>query len=286
MPVANNWHAWTFSFCNNCLFGDYIMAHYIPNALFSVDTNPKTLKGQQYGFMTAVLYMAPARMSGINLCSMAEVAQCDIACLNTAGNPAFADAKTKGRYNKARYFIEDRVGFMRHLAKEIFKTNAKVIAKGFNFLCRLNGTTDIRWELISVDVDAKLSATIGKPMGVYKNIFELFSDIQFYDYSKIPNRKDIPANYDLTFSYSGVIKFQPYVNKAIASGMRIAVVFRTKASIPTSFNGMQCIDGDDSDIRHLDPQGVVVALYAKGKAKKDMTGFVVDAAKTIQIVAA
>jgi hypothetical protein len=262
------------------------MAHYIPNALFSVDTNPKTLKGQQYGFMTAVLYMAPARMSGINLCAMAEIAQCDIACLNTAGNPAFSDAKTKGRYNKARYFIEDQLGFMRHLAKEIFKTNAKVIAKGFNFLCRLNGTTDIRWELISVDVDAKLSATIGKPVGVYKNIFALFPEIQFYDYTKIPNRKDIPSNYDLTFSYSGVIKFQPYVNKAIASGMRIAVVFRTKASIPTSFNGMQCIDGDDSDIRHLDPQGVVVALYAKGKAKKDMTGFVVDAAKTIQIVAA
>jgi hypothetical protein len=40
--------------------------------------------------------------------------------------------------------------------------------------------------------------------------------------------------------------------------------------------GLQCIDGDNSDIRHVDPKGVIVALYAKGKAKKDTSGFVID----------
>jgi hypothetical protein len=35
------------------------------------------------------------------------------------------------------------------------------------------------------------------------------------------------------------------------------------------------IDGDRDDMRFLDPKGVVVALYAKGKAKQDQSGFVV-----------
>jgi hypothetical protein len=70
--------------------------------------------------------------------------------------------------------------------------------------------------------------------------------------------------------------FKPFVDRAVAEGMRIAVVFRHRDKIPTTFMGMPVVDGDDTDIRHLDPQGVVVALYAKGKAKKDTTGFVVD----------
>jgi hypothetical protein len=107
-------------------------------------------------------------------------------------------------------------------------------------------------------------------------MMQLFPNIQFYDYTKIANRKSIPMNYDLTFSYSGIVQYQPYVVKAIAQGLRVAVVFRDKKKIPDSFLGLPCVDGDDSDIRHLDPAGCIVALYAKGKAKKDISGFVVD----------
>ena len=82
-------------------------------------------------------------------------------------------------------------------------------------------------------------------------------------------------NYDLTFSYSGVEGFQPFVKKAVDNGMRLAVVFRTEASIPSAFRGIPVVSGDKSDVRHLDAQGVVVGLYAKGKAKADATGFVV-----------
>jgi hypothetical protein len=35
------------------------------------------------------------------------------------------------------------------------------------------------------------------------------------------------------------------------------------------------IDGDLSDLRFLDRTGVVVGVRAKGKAKKDVSGFVV-----------
>jgi hypothetical protein len=109
----------------------------------------------------------------------------------------------------------------------------------------------------------------------------LHSDIQFYDYTKLANRKGVPANYDLTFSYSGVPAYAPYVAKAVAKGERIAVVFRNRAIVETmlangeTFLGLPVVDGDDTDIRHLDPRGAIVALYAKGKARKDTSGFVV-----------
>lgn len=260
------------------------MSHKKPSKLFNIDANPKTVKGQKLGYITAVLYMAPHKLSGVNLCPMAEIAGCVEACLNTAGNPAYAQTKEKGRLNKARYFIENRIDFMRQMAGELFRENKKAIEKGFNFIARPNGTTDIRWENIPVDVDVKLSKKIDKPVGIYKNIMSLFPEIQFYDYTKIANRKDIPVNYDLTFSYSGIIKYQPFVNQAIASGLRVAVVFRDKNKIPATFKGLPVVNGDDSDLRPLDPQGVIVALYAKGKAKKDMSGFVVDA-PVFQLVA-
>jgi hypothetical protein len=256
-----------------------------PANLFNVDANPKTVKGQKLGYITAVLYMAPYKLSGINLCAMAEIAGCIHACLNTAGNPAYAKTKETGRLNKARYFIENEIEFMQQMAREIFREYNKAINKGFNFMVRPNGTTDIRWENIAVTVDDKLSRKINKPVGIYKNIMALFPEIQFYDYTKISNRKDIPANYDITFSYSGILKYQPFVDQAIKNGLRVAVVFRDKNKIPATFKGLPVVSGDDSDLRPLDPHGVIVALYAKGKAKKDYSGFVVDA-PVFQMVAA
>jgi hypothetical protein len=58
----------------------------------------------------------------------------------------------------------------------------------------------------------------------------------------------------------------------------MAVVFRSKHSIPKTFRGLRVVDGDKDDLRFLDPKGVVVALYAKGKATKDTSGFVIDVA--------
>ena len=59
----------------------------------------------------------------------------------------------------------------------------------------------------------------------------------------------------------------------------VAVVFRDK--IPKSYKGYEVIDGDDSDLRFLDKfksweTGGIVGLKAKGPAKKDKSGFVVD----------
>lgn len=236
--------------------------------MLSIDTNAKTIKGQQYGYMTGVLYLAPYNLSGYNVCAMAEIAECHIPCLNSAGRGAF-DSVQDARIKKTKLFFEDRPAFFARLIPSIRSLIRKAHKQSLIPLCRLDGTSDIKWENIDFEYE-----------GVqYTNIFEMFPDLQFYDYTKIPNRRvDHIPNYDLTFSYSGVVAFQPYVRKAIDAGYRIAVVFRNREDIPAEFLGTTCVDGDDSDLRHEDPHGVVVALYAKGKAKRDTSGFVIDVA--------
>lgn len=238
--------------------------------LLTIDSNAKTVKGQKYGFMTGILYMAPADISGRNLCSMAELAGCKAACLYTAGRGAMSSVQV-ARIKRAKAFFENREAFMAVIVKDIQRLVKSAAKKKMIPLVRLNGTSDIRWESVPVTHNGV----------AYRNVMELFPNVQFYDYTKIANRRDIPENYDLTFSYSGRVEFSPYVKKAIESGMRIAAVFRNRADIPAKFMGMDCIDGDNSDIRHIEPKGVIVALYAKGQAKKDNTGFVIDSNKKV-----
>jgi hypothetical protein len=234
--------------------------------MLSIDTNAKTIKGQQYGYMTGVLYLAPYKLSGYNTCAMAHIAQCHEPCLNSAGRGAFNSVQA-ARIKKTKLFFEDRDAFFGELIPSIRSLIRKAKAAGLTPVCRLNGTSDIKWENIDFPYEGVF----------YENIFEFFPDLQFYDYTKMPGRHTAHiANYDLTFSYSGVVAFQPYVRKAIDQGYRIAVVFRDRNTIPAEFLGTTCVDGDDSDLRHEDPHGVVVALYAKGKAKRDTSGFVVD----------
>jgi len=125
--------------------------------------------------------------------------------------------------------------------------------------------TDIVWERIAYEVD-----------GVrYANVMEAFKDVQFYDYTKIPVRYRMsrPANYHLTFSQSE--NNADDVAEALAAGVSVAVVFDKAENIPSAYKGAPVIIGDETDLRFLDPAGCVVGLYAKGRARKDSSGFVV-----------
>ena len=221
----------------------------------------KTVKGNGSGYLTAIMYMTPYKTLGRNLCPMAETAGCLDGCLNTAGRGAMNSVQ-KGRARKAEWFIKDQAGFMAQLIKDCIRFVAYCDKRGIKPAIRLNGTTDVRWELIKHD-------------GL--NLFEIFPEIMFYDYTKIANRPlDIP-NYKLTFSYSEAsAAYEKQCFIALKRGMNIAVVFRDKESIPESFLGLPTIDGDKTDLRFLDPSQSIVALYAKGKARKDQSGFVID----------
>jgi len=228
--------------------------------------NPKTLKGQSVGYMTFILHLAPADLSGYNVCAKATIG-CKIACLNLAGRGGmfkrgeFTNVIQQARIRKTKMFFEQRQDFMLALKKDIelgIKQAAKV---GLIPVFRLNGTSDLAWE--------KYDMIPGQ------NVFECFPDIQFYDYTAILGRKIKGiANYSLTFSdkdgnYEDVIR-------AIEQGYNIATVFGIKKTLPMpeTYLGRPVFNGDESDLRFLDPKGVIVGLYAKGKAKKDTTGFV------------
>lgn len=244
--------------------------------------NAKTSKGEKLGYLTGILYMAPSKISGYQVCPMAEAARCENACLYRAGLGGVYTSVQSARIAKARLFFENRPEFHRQLVRAITKLIFDSMLEGLTPLVRLNGTSDIRHEAYPVVIDASTSEYIRRILGwdiqagEYENIMAVFPDVQFYDYTKIPNRRGLPANYDLTFSYSGVISFQRYATQAIESGARIATVFRRREDIPAEFQGLRTIDGDDTDVRHIEPKGVIVALYAKGPAKKDRSGFVID----------
>lgn len=248
--------------------------------------NPKMEKGRGAGYWTFILHLAPARLSGFNVCPMATRG-CTAACLNTAGRGGIMGGHgilthddvangiqntiQKARIRRTRWFFKDRAGFMSALVADVAKAIAKAQRAGFVPVFRLNGTSDIRWENIPLP-------NAGDVLPIYPNIMAMFPDVQFYDYTKIANRKNVPANYNLTFSLAD--GNEEAALTAYANGMNFAAVFRNKAVvsrvITEGFLGLPVFCGEDSDLRFLDPKGHVIALYAKGNAKRDQSGFVRD----------
>ena len=232
--------------------------------------NPKVLKGMKQGYNTYILHLAPANLSGYETCAK-RTAGCTAACLNTAGRGGMfkkgesTNVIQQARIRKTKMFFENRAQFMTDLVKDIelgIKQSAK---KDLIPVFRLNGTSDLAFEKYEVIRNGKL----------FRNIFAAFPEVQFYDYTKILGRKvNQIENYQLTFSAADGKDAD--VVKAIAQGYNIAVVFGIKKTeaMPENYLGMPVFNGDESDLRFLDPQNVIVGLYAKGKAKKDASGFV------------
>lgn len=226
-------------------------------------TNPKINKGSKFGYMSFVLHLAPADLSGRNVCPKSS-AGCRAACLNLAGRGGlFAPGTNTNKVQAARIrrtnlFFNSRDVFMELLAADIqagislAKQNSMVPA------FRLNGTSDLSWEKYPVTI-----------MGVeYANIFAAFPGAQFYDYGKVPHRNiSHISNYHLTFSAAE--DNHADVAQAIAAGYNIAMVFDLKKNetLPETWDGLPVIDGDVSDLRFTDPRGVIVGLRSKGQSK-------------------
>jgi len=233
-----------------------------PDQMTALDSSTKVLKSNKLGYRTLMLYLTPANGSGVQLCPLAELAACDKACLYTAGKGALA-ATHYARLRKTLFFNQYREEALLLIKAEIATALVKSLMGGWKLLVRLNGTSDFRWE------------------DTY--IINSFPSVQFYDYTKLHNRKNVPENYDLTYSYSGANdQYLSYLSHAIANPAlkRIAVVFDKRSTVAdllannATFQGLPIVDGDETDVRHIEPSNVVVALYAKGNARKDNTGFV------------
>lgn len=220
-------------------------------------SNAKTVKGEALGYMTFIMHLMPAAGSGYNVCP-ASSEGCRAACLNTAGRGKFA-AVQDARRRKTRWFFEDRPGFMAALVGDIETAVRQAQRRELVPVFRLNGTSDIRWEL----VPAVRNET------QYPSIMEAFPELQFYDYTKLANRKNLPPNYHLTFSRSEANDAD--IHEALKNNLNVAAVFR---ELPKTWRGLPVVSGDESDLRFLDPQPAIVGLFHKGAAKLDTTGFV------------
>jgi len=224
--------------------------------LLNIDNNAKTVKGQKKGYKTAILYLAPSTQSGFNTCPMASEG-CKKACLYTAGHGAFNNVQ-QGRINKTRWYIQERNTFMAQLRKEITNHIKNCSNKGFIPCIRLNGTSDISFE--------------------NTGIFEEFPNVQFYDYTKIYKRAlkyvngQYPSNYHLTYSLNEDNYKEAF--DILLKGGNISAVFRNE--LPKTYKGYKVINADETDLRFTDDNNIIAGLMAKGKAKKDYSGFVLD----------
>lgn len=205
------------------------------------------------------LQLAPHTISGRNVCPNASKG-CAAACLFTAGMGVYQRIKN-ARIKKTQFFFEDHDTFMANLFAEIEYYVRRAKKKGLKLALRLNTISDIAWE---------------KKLFRDKNLFEHFPHVQFYDYTKNPARAiafskgELPKNYHLTFSRS---ESNGATAQLIANlGVNVAVVFK---KLPAEFYGKKVVSGDKSDARWKDKKGVIVGLVAKGKARKDQSGFVV-----------
>jgi hypothetical protein len=226
--------------------------------LLSVSTDAKTVKGEKIGYLTGILYLSPAKESGVmNTCPNAS-AGCAAACLYTAGRSVAFPKINQARVKRTIFLKSNRVEFITQLENEINSLIKRATKKGLIPVVRLNGTSDIPFE----------------NMG----IIEKFPNIIFYDYTKSVKRVkawlngELPANYHLTFSRSETNGKD--AAELAKLGANVAVVYSSK-KLPKTFHGRKVVSGDDSDLRFLDPPRRVIGLSAKGKAKHDTSGFVV-----------
>ncbi len=213
----------------------------------------------QNKYFSRVMYLAPDDLADgkRTVCPYAKIARCSGPCLNLSGNGYYPKVQ-KSRIKKTLLFLNDRETFMTQLIQDIFKFIKECKELDKLPALRLNGTSDIQWETITCNGN---------------NIFSMFPDIKFYDYTKIPTRKvDHIPNYHLTWSYSEANNKYAKLFKTVPNNK--AVVFRK--TLPSMFKGLKVIDGDTHDMRFLDEDNVVVGLKAKGKARKDYSGFVID----------
>lgn len=239
-----------------------------------VNSSAKLLKnGKISGQHTYGLYLSPAEVSGYNVCSH-STPECRMGCLATSGRAAMdiISGKNKvgtSRNKKTRLFFEDREFFMKWLIAEISVVKETAIKSNYGFSVRLNCTSDIDWANVRIDG---------------KNVFEIFPDVNFYDYTK-NHRKfiDKPSNYHLTYSYTG--RNWITCKSLLSKGINVAMVFNVKSEteLPLRYKGYVVINGDATDYRIDDSKGVIIGLKWKRIANREAQNYVLNSCFVVNV---
>lgn len=236
---------------------------YYKNKLLTPPTgNVKLKKGyEKSNIYTIGLFLAPSTTSGIDICPC-STDECRALCLGkVAGRNVFKNVQ-ESQKNKTKFMFQYPKEFIYKLVSEIYFYRDIAEKEGKILTVRLNGTSDIPWETIS------------------KSLFEMFPDIQFYDYTKIAKRteKELPLNYHLTLSYTGPNEKSNWreCKNFLDRGGNVAVVFNVKRNAPLpkyvidskTNKRYEVIDGDKDDNRFLNEPGQIIGLRFKTKTQK------------------
>lgn len=230
------------------------------NLLSNAKTNAKTKKMlDEFGYEGVIHYMAPDVVAdGKHTVCPHSTIGCRESCLYTAGRGAMRNVQD-ARIRKTLEFLKDKQGYADKLVKELANLETRALKKGYTPVARLNGTSDIPWENY-IDMEA-------------------LPNVRFYDYTKGYMRMQswlrgvLPFNYHLTFSNDEhtTLAERHFI---LAKGGTVAMVFRDK--IPDCWQMYPVISGMTHDFRFRDKTGCIIGLLARGRAKQDSTGFVVD----------
>lgn len=212
------------------------------------------------------IYLAPSTLSGFNVCPNSDY--CKENCLNESGHNKvellakrakaqetgedFSDSDINlARILKTRLFFANREVFMRLVVHEINNAMKRAKIIGHFFSVRLNCTSDISPTAFVLDG---------------KNILQMFPNVSFYDYTKVPKRLELLdkyPNYDLTWSIDGSWKNKVVGLKFLERGGRVAVVYDDDKDMPKAWYGYKTEDGDRSDYRPQDINHVCMLKFKR-----------------------
>jgi len=225
----------------------------------SCDSSSKLVKGKKYEFSTLGLYLAPASKSGRNVCGFAGA--CKAPCLDESGRVLMEKRGGKSTIQLARllktWLHEFRLDlFNKAICHEIRKAEKLAKKKNQQFCVRLNCTSDLD----------------------FSDIIASFPSVQFYDYTKDPNRQSMD-NYHLTYSWDSFSKGRlPFYRQAIARGQKVAFPV-VKADLDRILALPSTLEMDSSDLRFLDGDGQygILAIKETGNTAQGIRdGFMLD----------
>ena len=219
-----------------------------PLSLLSAD-NGKTEKGEARGWLTGVLQLAPGRIAGRgNVCPHSD--ECLAKCIFSTGNGRYETVRaarvrrTRQLFDSPRLFVARLIGDIATLAHEAERLRMRPAL-------RLNGFSDVHWWR---DFPEVLKAA--RDFGVTP-----------YDYTKTPQQlADRPAWYDLTFSLGS--RNVTAARQALSEGVRVAAILKPVPEVwrDGPFGTVAVLNGDENDLRFLDPSPSIIGLTPKGKA--------------------
>lgn len=232
----------------------------LPKAPSLLGTGTKTEKGEGEGYLTAVVYMSPAREAFApgdtrTLCPNATYGPggCFDRCLGRMAGRMIMRPVEAARLWKATLYMGARALWRELLEAEIRSFEASARRQGLRPVVRIDGSTDT--------LEGERLALSGA-----------FPGVTFYDYTKSPTKalRHLRSEaYHVTFSRSGANDAEAL--QVLQAGGNVAVVFSTTKgeALPTTWQGFPVIDGDVTDLRFLDPKGghVVGLRFKAAKAR-------------------